>query len=66
MSQQGCVIEAYGVFKRFSRSDGRIVLKDIRVHVLYVQGWFSLWQYDGFAVRARTSLDAASHVGLRH
>ena len=24
------------------------------------------WQYDGFAVRARTSLDAASHVGLRH
>ena len=24
------------------------------------------WQYDGFAVRARTSLDAPSHVGLRH
>ena len=62
MSQQGCVIEADGVFKRFSRSDGRIVLKDI----LYVQGWFSFWQHDGFAVRARTSLDAASHVGLRH
>ena len=38
MSQQGCVIEASGVFKRFSRSDGRIVLKDI----LHMQGWFSL------------------------